>query len=275
MRVFRRGVASAAILGLTVTLTGTAAAARPGAEPPGTEACAASQQAGAVQDVKQAEACAQQAGRPGAVPRTTKAVTADAQSAVRAEPQVCGPPYVNGDPRLGPKYLPRTGYFGFLLRGYDRYGRLSPSRFLYQYWDENALPTPGWRYPPDDGFVHQLRFINSRPAKRKVTLRLGQYVDRFGAETGRFLAPGGASFGSRALPPDSLNTRSDDPAHLCNYHLYRVIRPFPVDGGLAEPAFQQPGKGLQYVVAKAYLGNPPERVDVQWLVEHKYLERVY
>lgn len=276
MRIFRRGVASAAVLGLTVTLTGTAAAARPGAAaPPGADACAYGRPTSAAELLKRAEDCSDAPGRRGAVPPTERAAEASALNALRAQPEACGPPYVRGDPRLGPRYLPRTGYFGYLMRGYERYGRLSPSRFLHQYWNEEQAPAPGWRYPPDEGFVHRLRDVNSRPARYKVVLRAGQYVDRFGAETGRYLAPGGASFTSRGLPPDSLNTRADDPKHLCNYHLYRVVKRFPVDAGPIQPAFRQPGKGLQFVIMRNYFTDPPATVNTKWLVDNGYLRRIY
>ncbi|MFF5262366.1 TNT domain-containing protein [Actinomadura viridis] len=276
MRVFRRGATSAAIFCLTVVLTGTAASARPdGAGTPRSDACATPAGGSIAEIIQQAEACSKEAVRPQGVPPSADAVKAAVKDALHAQPQVCGPPYVQGDPRLGPLYLPRTGYFAYLLRGYVRYGGLSPSEFLYQYWDENKVPAPDWRYPPDDGFTHELKYINSRPERSRVTLRVGQYIDRFGAETGRFLSPGGASFPSRALPPDSLNTRADDPAHLCNYHLYRVKQRFDVDGGPAEPAFQQRGRGLQYVLVGAYVPGAPSRLSVQWLADNGFLERVY
>jgi hypothetical protein len=275
MRVFRRGATSAAILGLTITLTGTAAAAGSGAASSHGDACTGPLATHAAAIIAQAAACSQEGGRRRAVPGTAKAAAAAAQKALHARPKVCGPPYVHGDPRLGPVFLPRRGYFGYLLRGYKRYGGLSPSKFLYEYWDEKKLPAPDWRYPPDDGFVHQLKYINSRPLRFKVALRIGQFLDRFGAETGRFLSPGGASFISRALPPDSLNTRADDPAHLCNYHLYRVKRRFSVDAGPAEPAFQMRGRGLQYVLVSAYVHGAPDRLSTKWLADNGYLERVY
>ncbi|MEO3783693.1 TNT domain-containing protein [Actinocorallia sp. B10E7] len=278
MRVFRRGVTSAAALGLVVTLTGTAASARPdGAGAPREGVCAAPSAASPAEIIKRAEACSHEPGRRKAVPTTEKAVAMAVRNAIRAEARVCGPPYVLGDWRLGPARLPRKGYFGYLLRGYNRYGKLPPSRFLYQYWDENKTPSPDWRYPPDDGFARQLRDINSRLARYKTTLRVGQYLDRFGSENGRFLSPAGASFGSRALPPSNLNTRDDDRAHLCGYHLYRVTRSFFVDAGPAIPAFQQPGKGLQYVLTRSYISDPtaPDPLTTKWLADNGYLERVY
>lgn len=274
MRVLRCGAASAVFAGITLTLTGTAVAAGPsGTAPPGGP-CAVSRTGSAADVLDRAVACSGQAARPQAPPRNAEGVEAAVRTAVGAQKKVCGPPYVHGDPRLGPRYLPRTGYFGYLLRGYDRYGRLTPSQFLYQYWDLTKLPKPGWRYPPDDGFVHQLKDINSRPLRFKVRLDVGQYIDRFGLESGKFLSPGGASFGSRALPPDNLNTNPEDPKHLCNYHLYSVTRKFSVDAGPAQPAFQQPGQGLQYVLVSRYVKKAPNPLSAKWLADHGYLRRI-
>lgn len=275
MRVFRHGVASAAIIGLTFAASGTAAAGSPGAAAlQARQGCAADQAANAAVRLGQA-ACAKGHARPAAVPRTAAAAAAAARQALHAQIQVCGPPFVKQDPRLGPLFLPRTGYFGFLLRGYVRYGGLSPLHFLYQYWDVRKLPDNDWRYPPDDGFAHQLRFINSHPLRFRVPLRVGQYIDRFGRETGRFLSPAGAPFPSRGLPPSNLNTSPDDPAHLCSYHLYRVTRRFDVDAGPAEPAFQQPGGGTQYVLNSDYVLGAPTPLSVQWLADNGYLRRIY
>ncbi|GAA4072568.1 TNT domain-containing protein [Actinomadura miaoliensis] len=205
-------------------------------------------------------------------PRT--AVAAQVSTRDHRDDQVCGPPYIDDDRRLGPKYLPKTGPLGRILEGYERYGGLSPNRFLYRYWDETAQPM-GWRYPPDDGFAHDGDVINGRPAKRRVTLRAGQYLDRFGSERGAFLARAGASFSGRALPPDSLNTNPADPEHVCNYHVYRVVKAFDVEAGPAAPAFQQPGKDVQYHLVGSYVPGAPKALSVGWLVDTgRYLRRV-
>lgn len=213
------------------------------------------------------------ATRPGP-PATPAAVTTAARAAARDLPEVCGPPYVKDRSELGPQVLPRTGYFGSLVRGYVRYGALSPDRFTFRYWDEGAKP-PFWRYPPDLGFAHFGGWSNGRVIRARSTLKAGSLADRFGSPYGAFLAPGGTSFGARALPPDSLNTRADDPAHLCNYHLYRVSRAFDVDAGPIAPAFQQPGGGLQYLLMSAYVPQAPTPLNVRWLVDNGYLSIVY
>src|SRR5690242_18411253 len=74
------------------------------------------------------------------VPRTPEAAAAAARAAVRDRPDACGGPYVKGHGELGPAHLPRAGYFGSLVRGYVRYGGLSPAEFTYRYWDGTANP---------------------------------------------------------------------------------------------------------------------------------------
>ncbi|MGI5231646.1 TNT domain-containing protein [Actinoallomurus sp. CA-142502] len=208
------------------------------------------------------------------VPRTPGAAAAAARAALRDRPDACGGPYVKGHGELGPAHLPRAGYFGSLVRGYVRYGGLSPAEFTYRYWDGAANPAY-WRYPPDLGFTHSGGWSNGRILRERETLPEGSLLDRFGSPYGAFLAPAGSAFSARALPPDSLNTKSEDPAHLCNYHLYRVNRAFDVDAGPIAPAFQQRGGGRQYVLMSAYLPGAPSSVNVMWLVANGYLSVIY
>lgn len=166
--------------------------------------------------------------------------------------------YFLGDWRLGPAHLPTGGLVGPLLRGYHRTDALSPRRFIDCYWDYTVS---GWRYPPNDGFAD---------GRTRVTLTTGQYIDRFGANSGRFLSPFGVLYKKRALPPSNLDTI--DPRYPNNYHVFRVLKPFDVDAGAAAPWFGQPGGGLQYVVNPSYVPNPlNERVDTQFLIDHGYL----
>jgi hypothetical protein len=180
---------------------------------------------------------------------------------------VCTAPYVLGNPLLGAADLPRTGYLGTLLFGYIRYGGLSPAQFLAEY-----RTSAGWVFPPDDGYA---RNSSGTLLRFRTTLFPGQYADRFGNEFGRFLGAGGSPFIARALPPDSVNTQANDPAHVCNYHLYRIVTAFDVDGGPAAPWFEQPGGGLQYTINPAYLPAGATPPFIPWLVDHGYLKRVY
>ena len=267
MKGIRGRIAVATALGAAALLAGVAMPATSGAATSGTatsgaatSGAAATRTAGTASDT-----------RP---PATSAAAIAAARVAARDLPGVCGPPYVRGRRELGPKVLPRTGYFGSLVRGYVRYGGLTPDRFTFRYWDASAQP-PFWRYPPDLGFAHSGGWSNGRVLRSRTTLAAGSLADRFGSPYGAFLAPGGTSFGARALPPDSLDTRTDDPAHLCNYHLYRVSRAFDVDAGPIAPAFQQPGGGLQYLLMSAYVPQAPTPLNVRWLVDNGYLSVIY
>lgn len=186
----------------------------------------------------------------------------------------CGPPYVTGDPDLGPKVLPRTGYLGSLLRGYVPLGGLSPQHFLSRYWD---YAVNNYRFPPDDGFGRSGNYPNGRLLLKTTFLQIGMKLDRFGGYTGAFLSPLGDLFIRRALPPRNLNTNPQDPTHLCNYHAFRVLKSFRVEVGPAAPAFQQPGGGTQYHVLSKYIPEAPQtdrEVPVSWLLANGYLEEI-
>lgn len=85
-----------------------------------------------------------------------------------------------------------------------------------------------------------------------MKLEKGFKVDRFGEETGSFMAAADASFNQRSLPPDALNV-CPDPNRPCkpkdhpwSYHVYEVVREFVVMGGPIAPAFEQPGMVSTY-----------------------------
>lgn len=275
----------ATVLGLGVIMAAAAGPARSATGRPAATVegrpCADLGGIGAAGVIRRAEECSHAAGSWN-VPATTAAPAGgggqeQAQGqhqnpGPRALPgrKVCGPPYVHRDPRLGPVFLPRTGYLGTLLFGYNRYGNLTPSQFLAKYWDPSKNP-PDWDYPKNDGFA---RNSQGQLLRFRMTLYPGQYIDRFGNEQGTFLATGGSSFISRAIAPNTLNTSPDDPAHLCDYHLYRVLTAFDVDGGPAAAWFEQPGGGLQYKLIPGYLPNPQFPL-IPWLVRNGYLQRVY
>jgi nicrotizing toxin Mtb-like protein len=185
----------------------------------------------------------------------------------RAEPPgLCTGAYQH-DVRLGPKHLPHRWQLpvGPLLLGYHRTGHLSPAAFLAKYW--RAEP-PGWIYPPDDGFAR----INGRLDKYPQLLRPGELLDRFGSEYGTFLAPIGALYSRRSLPPQNLVTR--DPNYPCDYHRYRVTKAFVAWGGRIAAWFAQPGGGAQLQLDSAFLDpGPGQRLNVNWLLTHHYLAR--
>ncbi|WP_329061993.1 TNT domain-containing protein [Streptomyces sp. NBC_01429] len=171
------------------------------------------------------------------------------------------------DARLGPEHLPNRWQapVGPLLKGYHRTGHLSPAAFLKKYW-EGPADSGSWKYPPNDGFAD----VNGVPDKNATELRAGERLDRFGSEFGSYLAPAGDAYAKRALPPQNLNTR--DEAFPCDYHVYKVVKPFSVwQGGIA-PWFEQPGRGQQIKLDPVFLDpGPGERLSVKWLLDHDYL----
>ncbi len=83
-------------------------------------------------------------------------------------------------------------------------------------------------YPPASGFV----------SVKVVTLKADTKLDRYGSLWGTFVAPQGASFGSRALPASSKNAI---------YYQFKVLKPIEnVKAGKAIPWFGEPGMGMQY-----------------------------
>ncbi|MBZ4019908.1 TNT domain-containing protein [Streptomyces purpurogeneiscleroticus] len=185
-----------------------------------------------------------------------------------ARPQPCTGKF-QGDARLGPKWLPNKNLapVGPLLKGYQRTGSLLPAAFLKKYW-EGPADSGSWKYPPNDGFAE----VNGEIDKEPTKLRSGQRLDRFGSEFGGYLAPAGDPYAERALPPQNLNTR--EAASPCDYHTYKVIKPFWVWQGSIAPWFEQPGGGQQIKLDPVFL-NPGEgqRLNVKWLLDHRYLTR--
>ncbi|MDG4857329.1 TNT domain-containing protein [Streptomyces sp. T-3] len=200
-----------------------------------------------------------------AVPTTASAATADERSTA-ARPAPCTGEF-HGDKRLGPKHLPAKSEapVGPLLKNWKRTGKLNDAAFLTKYWD-GPTDTGSWKYPPNDGFAEVNGEIDKEPAK----LRTGQRLDRFGSEYGAFLAPAGDPYKERALPPTNLNSPS--PAEPCNYHVYKVTKPFWVWQGSIAPWFEQPGGGQQIKLDSVFLDpGESQRLNVKWLLEHGYL----
>ncbi|MFI1172054.1 TNT domain-containing protein [Streptomyces melanogenes] len=181
-------------------------------------------------------------------------------------PAACSGTY-QGDERLGPQYLPKPWQdpVGPLVLGYHRTGHLSPTAFLATYWD----PTGGsWKYPPNDGFANR---PDGSLDKRAVRLRVGEDLDRFGSEYGAFLAPAGASYARRALPPQSLITR--EAAYPCAYHSYEVTKSFTVWEGRIAPWFEQRGGGEQIKLDPSFVDpGQGQKLNVKWLLDHGYLK---
>ncbi|MFF3563197.1 TNT domain-containing protein [Streptomyces sp. NPDC002574] len=181
---------------------------------------------------------------PGAKPKSPLVGDPKNPRACRGIP-FTDPAFFCGDPRLGPRFLPKKGPLGAILADYRRLAGQTANGFIQTWWS----PATGYRFPappPPDGFR-----TGTAPFAIALVFTTGQKLDRFGGEGGRFLAPAGTPFSQRSLPPQSLNTIEG--GYPFNYHLYKVLRPFnvaavPVLAGPIEPWFGQPGNGLQYVL---------------------------
>jgi hypothetical protein len=181
----------------------------------------------------------------------------------------CSAAYYGGNSLLGPRTFPTEGSIAPIVRGYRRLDGMAPEKFLKKYWDPKANGGKGsWRYPPDNGFV----IADGDPVEFPSTLLRGEDVDRFGSEYGGFLAPADTPYASRSIPPQSLD--DFDPAFTCNYHLYRVLKPFNAETGPIAPAFGQPGLGLQYQLVSSLLPGDPGTANVLWLIDHGFLKRL-
>lgn len=132
------------------------------------------------------------------------------------------------------------------VSNYDRFGRLSPGAFLKKWGRDEIDHKTGytvwrWNYPEYDGF--HLDF-DGKPMRAPMRLEKGFKIDRFGSDSGRFVAAADASFNQRALPPSTLNVNQDplQPQDFpWNYHVYEVQQRLWVMGGPVAPAFEQPG----------------------------------
>jgi Tuberculosis necrotizing toxin len=210
----------------------------------------------------------------GAVPAVpvlpvARAYAADAPAPAKpSHPSLvgCSAGSSTGDARLGPEHLPVLGPVGIELWGYQRTGGLSAAQFLQTWYDSDES---AWRYPPVDGFRLDAA---GEPMKQHLTLPVGWLTDRYGSESGALLAPAGAPYAARSIPPTYLNDATD-PAS-CNYHAYRVRRPLTVDAGLVAGWFSQPGGGLQYQLESALVPGAPNPLDVRWLIDNGYLTRL-
>jgi hypothetical protein len=197
------------------------------------------------------------------------AVPVSAAPAAAPSGTTCSTALFDGDRRLGPQDLPRHGEVGQELRGYQRTGSLTPAAFLATYWDPAANSGQGgFRFPPDSGYVIG---PNGQPEVSGVVLSPDSRLDRFGSEFGAFLAPEGAAYAARSIPPQSLVS---NPAAGCNFHEYEVRRAFAVDTGPIAPWFAQPGGGEQFQLVSDLVPGAPTPLNVMWLVNNGFLERL-
>ncbi|MFE0042807.1 TNT domain-containing protein [Streptomyces albireticuli] len=196
----------------------------------------------------------------------TLAGTARAQGAAPAAsaPTTTADPFCSkafqGDWLLGASDLPTTKPLGPLLKGWERTGKGSPAPDVFlKEWRKKD--NTDWNWPGNDGFEKD---------RKVVKLTKGTKLDRFGLPTGTFLAPTDVSYGGRAIPPSNLRTYPG--GAVCNYHVYKVLKPFGVQKGAIAPWFGQPGKGQQIMLDQKADPALPKGVNVKWLLENKYLE---
>lgn len=181
----------------------------------------------------------------------------------------CSAEWYQDDRRLGPEVLSNQGETGVELVGYRRTGKLSSTAFLAKYWDPTLYDgAGGWIYPPQNGYRLDR---NGDPIMWTTTLGVGRRIDRYGSEYGSFLAPRLAPYARRSIPPSNL---VGSPAELCNHYLYRVLKPLPVRAGLIAAWFEQPGGGIQYQLDGTLIPGAPVSINVMWLLDQGYLERV-
>ncbi|KAA2260474.1 DUF4237 domain-containing protein [Solihabitans fulvus] len=203
------------------------------------------------------------------VPLAPAADAAPSAGTAETAASECSATFFDGDRRLGPEQLPTSGQVGAELVGYRRTGGLTPQQFLDTYYDPAGNGgTGGWRYPPANGYVLT---PDGRPVETQLALFPGQNIDRYGSEYGSFLAPEWLPYATRSIPPQSLDST---PPEGCNYHVYRVLRSFEVHAGPIAAWFAQPGGGLQYQLDGALLPGAPATLNVLWLLNNGYLQRL-
>lgn len=171
--------------------------------------------------------------------------------------QGCSVASYDGNSRYGPATLSTRPPVGEQLVGYQRFGpTMNKYEFDETYFDDKV--TNWWIYPPEQGYVLDR---NKQPIKHKITLTVGKRIDRYGGEGGNFLSVPGTKYAARSLPPSNLSGPQGQEQY-CNYHVYEVIKSFPVDTGRIAPWFQQRGGGIQYEVIRGYVddGSHPECV---------------
>jgi predicted ribonuclease toxin of YeeF-YezG toxin-antitoxin module len=116
----------------------------------------------------------------------------------------------------------------------------------------------GWAYPPNEEKYLKYKEVYDNPKyydqetgninwppnggydgePMKMELEKGMLLDRFGAPGGNFFSPEGIPYEQRALA-----LHSDE----ADYYIYKVIRPFDVEGGKIAPWFDRPGGGTQFL----------------------------
>ncbi|KAJ5913646.1 hypothetical protein N7504_002529 [Penicillium tannophilum] len=146
------------------------------------------------------------------------------------------------DPCKGITYQNKTAICE--TQTYYRFGNLCPYEFLEKYSVNVSDPNAYVIYPGANGFANTTA---NTPISGTAKLAVGQKVDRFGDETGTYLAPLGAPYIERGLPPKNLFAPVNS-NYPYNYHVYQVMKEFTVTLGPVAGWFEQPGFGTQFVL---------------------------
>ena len=101
-------------------------------------------------------------------------------------------------------------------------------------------------------------------------LEVGDVVDSFGQESGRYLFPDGTPFDERGLPGYARTGAGGEEL----YHRFRVIHPFQVSATTAPAHEDLPGGGIRFTLDTAGFSEVPPAPTVRWLVGNGYLERI-
>ncbi|KAJ5760653.1 hypothetical protein N7520_007809 [Penicillium odoratum] len=175
---------------------------------------------------------------------------------------------VCGDPRLGPIELPKYFPLSTETRTYYRFGNLCPYEWLAKYTLNVSDPNAYFIYPGAGGFANT---TDQTPIYGNATLVVGQKIDRFGGDSGQYLAPLGAPYIERALPPKNLFADKNS-SYPYNYHVYEVMKPIDVDLGPVAGWFEQPGFGTQFALKGALQNN--KTITIATLVADKSLKEL-
>ncbi len=111
-----------------------------------------------------------------------------------------------------------------------------------RFYADNGRPI----YPENDGAIGEMK---------RVILKAGTIVDRYGDSKGTFVSPTGVQLESRALPRIAIHAE---------YHKYKIEKDFVCLTGKVAPWFGEKGRGTQYKLEQR----------VQELLDNGYIEEV-
>ncbi|HOP11757.1 MAG TPA: TNT domain-containing protein [Oscillospiraceae bacterium] len=91
---------------------------------------------------------------------------------------------------------------------------------------------------------------------KRIILKQGLRIDRYGFESGTFVSPEGTPYNMRSLAPGT---------YLKPYHVYEIIKPIECNGGDIAAWFGEPGEGTQYQFD----------MTIQELLDNGYIKEVF